>query len=104
MASSNLLIPDASALTAGINRAVLLSPDGEIEDITVRDWASRLASKLQPIVCYQPTVSKRLRCERFACFDLLELFAFVRPAEFVLPTPNGLAQALGLPGNPRATN
>ena len=97
MASSNLLIPDASALTAGINRAVLLSPDGEIEDITVRDWASRLASKLQPIVCYQPTVSKRLRCERFACFDLLELFAFVRPAEFVLPTPNGLAQALGLP-------
>jgi ATP-dependent DNA helicase DinG len=29
-------------------------------------------------------------------FDVLELFAFVRPAKFVAPSPAGLAQALGL--------
>src|SRR6185369_9649532 len=34
--------------------------------------------------------------ERFLCFDLLELFAFVRPARFCIPTPRGLAEALGL--------
>jgi ATP-dependent DNA helicase DinG len=92
-----LLLPGASALIAGINRGILLSPDGEIEDISVSEWALRLGTNLQPLVCYLPTVVKRLKCKRFPCFDLLELFAFVRPAEFVLPTPNGLAQALGLP-------
>src|SRR5690606_40391411 len=29
--------------------------------------------------------------------DLLELFAFVHPARFVVPTPKGLAHALRLP-------
>jgi ATP-dependent DNA helicase DinG len=97
MNSRNLLWPDASALIVGINRGVLLSPDGEIEDINAREWALKLQTKLQPLVCYAPNVTKRLRCQSFPCFDLLELFAFVRPAEFVLPTPSGLAQALGLP-------
>ncbi|HKR89753.1 MAG TPA: ATP-dependent DNA helicase, partial [Phenylobacterium sp.] len=31
-----------------------------------------------------------------AIFDALELFAFVRPARFCLPTPRGVAVALGL--------
>jgi len=32
-----------------------------------------------------------------ACFDALELFAFVRPAQFCAPSAAGLALALGLP-------
>ncbi len=100
MASSDTsppLLPDAPALAAGVSHAVLLTPDGEIEDINARDWHMRLSTQLRPIVCYGPAVARRLRCDRFPCYDVLELFAFVRPAEFVLPTPMGLAQALGLP-------
>ncbi|NQW00738.1 MAG: ATP-dependent DNA helicase, partial [Rhodospirillales bacterium] len=91
------LLPDAPALVAGLTHAVLLSSDGEIEDLDARAWQLRLATQPRPIVCYLPAVAQRLRCERFACHDVLELFAFVRPAEFVLPTISGLAQALGLP-------
>ena len=91
------LLPDAPALAAGITHAVLLTTDGEIEDLDAREWHLRLATNLRPIVCYVPSVARRLKCERFPCYDVLELFAFVRPAEFVLPTPLGLAQALGLP-------
>lgn len=91
------LLPDAPALAAGLTHAVLLTTDGEIEDISAKDWHLRLATNLRPLVCYVPAVARRLRCDRFPCYDVLELFAFVRPAEFVLPTPQGLAEALGLP-------
>ncbi len=97
MDQSPPLLPDVPALVAGIKHAVLLSSDGEIEDMDARSWHLRLATNLRPLVCYAPAVAKRLRSERFPCYDVLELFAFVRPAEFVLPTPKGLAQALGLP-------
>jgi ATP-dependent DNA helicase DinG len=42
-------------------------------------------------------VARRLNIERFPAYDLLELFAFVRPARFCLPTPRGVARALDLP-------
>ena len=38
-----------------------------------------------------------LGCDPFPAYDILELFAFVRPARFAAPTPRGLAVALGLP-------
>ncbi|WP_374380460.1 ATP-dependent DNA helicase [Dongia sp.] len=49
-----------------------------------------------PILVHAPASARRLRVERFFAFDLLELYAFVRPASFVLPTPKGVAEALGL--------
>src|SRR5216684_4146871 len=54
-----------------------LSPEGEIEALS-------------------PAVARRLDIPGFAALDLLELFAFVRPAQFCVPTPRGLAAALGL--------
>jgi ATP-dependent DNA helicase DinG len=44
-----------------------------------------------------PALALRLECDRFPALDLLELWAFVRPARFCLPTPRGLAVALELP-------
>jgi ATP-dependent DNA helicase DinG len=41
-------------------------------------------------------LARRLGVQPFPALDLLELFAFVRPARFVLPTARGLAAALGL--------
>jgi ATP-dependent DNA helicase DinG len=48
------------------------------------------------MVCHARAVARRLDMAGFAALDLLELFAFVRPAQFCVPTPRGLAAALGL--------
>ena len=48
------------------------------------------------MVCHARAVARRLDMPGFAAFDLLELFAFVRPARFCVPTPRGLAATLGL--------
>ena len=50
-----------------------------------------------PIVCHARAVARRLDLAGFAALDVLELFAFARPARFCVPTPRGLAAALGLP-------
>lgn len=44
-----------------------------------------------------PLVASRLGYPDLSGLDLLELFAFVHPARFCVPTPKGLARALGLP-------
>ena len=43
-----------------------------------------------------PLVATRLGYPDLSGLDLLELFAFVHPARFMVPTPKGLAHALGL--------
>lgn len=43
-----------------------------------------------------PLVAARLGYPDLSGLDLLELFAFIHPARFVVPTPKGLAHALGL--------
>ena len=43
-----------------------------------------------------PLVANRLGYPDLNGLDLLELFAFVHPAQFCVPTPKGLAHALGL--------
>ena len=44
-----------------------------------------------------PLVASRLGYPDLSGLDLLELFAFVHPAQFCVPTPRGLAAALDLP-------
>ncbi len=44
-----------------------------------------------------PLVASRLGYPDLSGLDLLDLFAFIHPARFVVPTPKGLAHALGLP-------
>ncbi len=94
--SPNIRIPAAPALVAGVRSAVWLTTDGEIEDVPLIEAAKR-ARATPPLVCHAKATIRRLKAKHFPAFDLLELFAFVRPAEFCLPTPQGLAQALGLP-------
>ncbi|MBR0679700.1 ATP-dependent DNA helicase [Roseomonas eburnea] len=98
MASApRLLLPDVPALVAGFGRAVLLTPEGEIETLTARDAASRLRGTA-PMLVHAPATARRLGLPGLeAAHDLLELFAFCRPAEPCAPTPRGLALALDLP-------
>jgi ATP-dependent DNA helicase DinG len=44
-----------------------------------------------------PLLANRMGYPDLSGLDLLELFAFVHPARFCVPTPKGLAHALGLP-------
>ncbi len=44
-----------------------------------------------------PLIATRLGYPDLSGLDLLELFAFVHPARFMVPTPKGLAHALDLP-------
>jgi len=48
------------------------------------------------LILNAPLVASRLGYPDLSGLDLLELYAFVHPARFVVPTPKGLAQALGL--------
>lgn len=92
-----LMLPDAPAIVVGAKGVTWLSPDGEVEFIPKDEsgWKLRQGPVL---LVHGRAVSRRLGLDRVPeAFDLLELFAFVRPAKFCLPTPKGLAEALGLP-------
>src|SRR5439155_10640377 len=93
------LLPDTPVLVAGPRGALLLGADGEVQALSLPE-AALAARARPPIVCHMPALARRLDSERFPALDLLELWAFVRPARFCLPTPRGLALALDLPPRP----
>jgi len=90
-------LPDTPALVAGVRGAVWLSPMGEVETLGLGEAARRVAGDAVPMLCHGRAVARRLGTARFPAYDVLELFAFVRPARFCLPTARGLAAALLLP-------
>ncbi len=95
-----VVVPRAPVLVAGFREVVWLSPEGEIEALSPAE-AARRAQVDPPILCHAVASARRLDSLDFVALDLLELFAFVYPARFCVPTPRGLAEALGLP-TPRA--
>src|SRR3954447_1776563 len=86
---------DRPVLVVGLKDAVWRFSDGTLRRLPHGE-AMRLARVEAPLLCHLPAVCRRLKSERFPAFDLLELYAFVRPASFCLPTPTGVAQALNL--------
>lgn len=90
-----IVLPDVSVLCVNASRAVLLSADGELE-VIAPDQARLRTHKQAVMLCHAPYTRQRLGTHEFLAFDLLELFAFVHPAKFCVPTPAGLAKALDL--------
>ena len=88
-------LPAAPSLVAGVTEAAWLSPEGEITLLPFPE-AARRARETPPFLCHARATARRMGVLAFPAFDLLELYAFVRPARFCLPTPRGLAAALGL--------
>ncbi len=95
------MLPEVPILVCTAKKAVWISAYGEIENISISEVKKRIKHQAPPIVCHAPETARRLGVPAFDAFDVLELYAFVRPARFVLPTPRGLAEALtlSLPGN-----
>ena len=88
-------LPKAASLVAGMTQAAWLSAEGEIELLPLAEAAQR-ARSAPPLVCHARATARRLGVAPFASFDVLELFAFARPARFCVPTPRGIAVALDL--------
>lgn len=93
-------LPNAPTVIATAHGAVWLSQDGEVEALSGEALSNRLSGNktdgVIPYVCHAKATARRLNIKPFLAYDVLELFAFVRPATFCLPTPGGLAQALDL--------
>jgi ATP-dependent DNA helicase DinG len=87
---------DVPALVVGVRHAAWLSPEGEIESLSPGEAARRVRTAGPVMVCHAKATARRLNLQGIQALDLLELFAFCRPARFCLPTPRGLAEALNL--------
>ncbi len=90
--SEPLAYPALHASHAGI---WIASPDGSVRGVG-RGEAIAQAAETPMILLNAPLVGERLGYPELSGLDLLELFAFVHPATFMVPTPKGLASALGL--------
>ncbi len=73
----------------------LLEPDGHLREVDRRE-AILSASATPHLLLNAPLPAARLGYADLSGLDVLELFAFVRPASFCVPTPKGLAAACGL--------
>ncbi|MFA5122441.1 ATP-dependent DNA helicase [Zavarzinia sp.] len=87
---------DLPSMVVGVGKAVVVRPTGEVEELGLRD-AALVADSGQMLVAHAPLTARRLGVTQLRAFDVLELFAFVRPARFCLPSPLGLAQVFGFP-------
>ena len=87
-------------LVAGAAHALCLDELGELVELETPE-AEKLISNGSTVVCHGPFTAKRLGLKHVqrsgTHLDILELFAFIRPAQFCLPTVRGLARALELP-------
>lgn len=88
-------IPKIPAMYVNARSAFLLTTDGDIQTLT-HEAAKRAIHDKPVLVCHAPYTCKRLGVSSLFAFDLLELFAFVHPATFAVPTPVGIAKAIGL--------
>jgi ATP-dependent DNA helicase DinG len=83
------------ALHASHAGSWLAAPDGDVRPLG-RGEAIRVAADTPVILLNAPLVGQRLGHPEISGLDLLELFAFIHPTRFMVPTPKGLAAALGI--------
>jgi ATP-dependent DNA helicase DinG len=88
----SLTLPALHATHAGI---WLASGDGEVREAS-RGEAIARAAETPHIILNAPLVGQRLGYPELSGLDLLELFAFIHPARFAVPTVAGLSRTLGL--------
>ncbi|MBU6251582.1 MAG: ATP-dependent DNA helicase, partial [Alphaproteobacteria bacterium] len=83
------------ALHASHGGIWIATPDGKTRGVS-RGEAISLAAETPVIMLNAPLVGARLGYGDLSGLDLMELFAFVHPAQFMVPTIKGLARATGL--------
>ena len=86
-----LPLPALHATHAGI----WIAAGGEVREASRGEAIARLADTPH-IILNAPLVGQRLGYADVSGLDLLELFAFIHPARFAVPTVAGLARAVGI--------
>ena len=89
---ASLSLPALHATHAGI---WLCGADGELREAQ-RGEAIARAAETPHLILNAPLVGQRLGYPDLSGLDLLELFAFIHPARFAVPTVAGMSRALGL--------
>jgi ATP-dependent DNA helicase DinG len=89
-----MILPHLSALHVS-HGGIWIADAENVRRLGRGDAISR-AGETPMILMNTPMVAQRLGYPELAGLDLLELFAFVYPARFMVPTIKGLARALGL--------
>lgn len=87
-----LPLPALHATHAGI---WIADRNGEVREAT-RGEAIARAAETPHILLNAPLVGQRLGYAELSGLDLLELFAFIHPARFAVPTPAGLSRVTGI--------
>ena len=95
MSAASTLPHELPALVATRSFASWRAPSGESEALGAEE-AFRRAEGSAPILCHAPATSRRLGVDHVEGYDVLELFALARPAQFTLPTIRGLARTLSI--------
>lgn len=93
-ADSRTLLPNP-ALAAGWD-GLWVARAGEPAQPIARGAALRLVADTPVLMINAPLAASRIGAPQISGLDLLELFAFARPAQFVVPSARGLALALRL--------
>ena len=93
--SRRMILPDIPALCVNARQAALMSTDGELR-ILNHETAKQLLNDKPVLLCHAPYTRHLLDNLELVGFDVLELFAFVHPGKFCVPTPMGVAKALGI--------
>lgn len=89
-------LPPLPALHASHAGLWLCDTDGETRALSRGEAVARSA-ETPLLLLNAPLTGQRLGYGDLSGLDLLELWAFIHPATFLVPTPKGLAQALNLP-------
>lgn len=91
----DIKLPHATAFAVQAGRWAGLTPDGELLDGPLANTAA-LPRNAPLLLCHLPYIASRMELP-VPTLDVLELFAFVKPATFCVPTVGGVATALGHP-------
>lgn len=91
----SLTLPALHATHAGIWLASSEGGESQIREAS-RGEAIARAAETPHIILNAPLVGQRLGYPELSGLDLLELFAFIHPARFAVPTVAGLSRTLGL--------
>ena len=87
--------PALPALHASHAGLWLASPEGPAQEVG-KGQAINACADTPVLMLNAPLVAARLGYPDLSGLDLLELYAFLHPAKFCVPTPKGLAAALDI--------
>lgn len=98
----NASLGELPVAVVGVTSATILTDEGVFENLSLDEAAEQLSSTPH-LVVNRVLAARRLGLPALYAYDVLELFAFIRPARYCLPTIGGLLAALTVnaeTGNP----